>query len=101
MTSVPSAGGCIAFFNFRELCGRPVAAADYIALVTRYFPGRLRGRGQALYSVLGYGFSGVLAGVGGAWLISYQGYPSAFWVASVAALLGAWCAWRSQQLDRG
>ena len=72
-----------------------------IALVTRYFPGRLRGRGQALYSVLGYGFSGVLAGVGGAWLISYQGYPSAFWVASVAALLGAWCAWRSQQLDRG
>ena len=30
------AGGCIAFFHFRTLCGRPTAAADYIALVTRY-----------------------------------------------------------------
>ena len=71
-----------------------------IALVTRYFPGRLRGRGQALYSVLGYGFSGVLGSVGGAWLISRQGYPAAFWVATVAALAAAWCAWRSQALDR-
>jgi PPP family 3-phenylpropionic acid transporter len=71
-----------------------------IALVTRYFPGRLRGRGQALYSVLGYGFSGVLGSVGGAWLISRQGYPAVFWVATLAALAAAWCAWRSQALDR-
>lgn len=71
-----------------------------IALVTRYFPGRLRGRGQALYSVLGYGFSGVVAGVGGAWLVSRLGYPSVFWAASAAAAAGAWCCWRSQQLDR-
>jgi PPP family 3-phenylpropionic acid transporter len=71
-----------------------------IALVTRYFPGRLRGRGQALYSVLGYGMSGALAAVGGAWLVSKLGYPSVFWAASVAALAGAWCCWRSQRLDR-
>ena len=71
-----------------------------IALVTRYFPGRLRGRGQALYSVLGYGFSGALAGLGGAWLISHFGYPSVFWAASVAALAGAWCCWRSWRLDQ-
>ena len=30
-----------------------------IAVITRHFPGRLRGRGQALYTVLGYGASGV------------------------------------------
>ena len=30
------AGGCIAFFPFSDICGRPVAAADYIALVERY-----------------------------------------------------------------
>ncbi|MDM4765287.1 MFS transporter [Pelomonas sp. SE-A7] len=70
-----------------------------IALVTRYFPGRLRGRGQALYSVLGYGFSGVLGAIGGGWLVSHLGLASIFWVASGAALAGALCARRSAQLD--
>ena len=36
-----------------------------IAVITRHFPGRLRGRGQALYTVLGYGASGVIGGVAG------------------------------------
>jgi PPP family 3-phenylpropionic acid transporter len=36
-----------------------------IAEVNRLFPGRLRGRGQALYTTLGYGVPGVLGGVGG------------------------------------
>jgi PPP family 3-phenylpropionic acid transporter len=71
-----------------------------IALVTRYFPGRLRGRGQALYSVLGYGCSGVLGGLGGAWLVAHHGYTAVFWAASAAAIGGAWCSWRSQQLER-
>ena len=31
--------------------------AACIALVSKHFPGRLRGRGQALYSALGYGLS--------------------------------------------
>ena len=29
-------GGCIAFLPFSDICGRPVAAADYIALVDRF-----------------------------------------------------------------
>ncbi|HET7528380.1 MAG TPA: MFS transporter, partial [Burkholderiaceae bacterium] len=33
--------------------------AACITLVARYFPGPLRGRGQALYTTLGYGLSGV------------------------------------------
>lgn len=73
-----------------------------ISLITRYFPGRLRGRGQALYSVLGYGFSGVIGGLGGAWLAARWGYAAVFWAASVAALGGAWCCWlshRHEQLD--
>ena len=48
--------------------------AACIALVSRHFPGRLRGRGQALYSALGYGLSGVLGGVGGGWLIERCGF---------------------------
>ena len=71
-----------------------------IALVTRYFPGRLRGRGQALYSVLGYGCSGVLGGLGGAWLAARWGYAAVFWAASAVALAGAWCGWRSQRCEQ-
>ena len=68
-----------------------------IALITRYFPGPLRGRGQALYSVLGYGFSGVLGGLGGGWLAQHAGYASVFWAASAMGLLGALCCWRSMR----
>ena len=62
-----------------------------ILLINRYFPGRLRGRGQALYTTLGYGFSGVLGGVGGGWLSSRFGFAAVFWVAALAAALG-WLA---------
>lgn len=33
---VDKAGGCICYFTFKELCGKPVAAADYIALAESY-----------------------------------------------------------------
>ena len=68
--------------------------AACIALVSRYFPGRLRGRGQALYTTLGYGVSGVVGGVAGGALIERWGFPAVFWAASVAALLSrcACCA---------
>lgn len=71
-----------------------------IALVTRYFPGALRGRGQALYSVLGYGCSGVLGSLAGAWLVSAAGYAAVFWVAALAALASAFCCWRSLACDK-
>lgn len=62
------------------------------ATLHRLFPGRLRGRGQALYSSLGYGLSGVLGGVGGGWLIAHAGYPAVFWAGTAAALAGWVCA---------
>jgi PPP family 3-phenylpropionic acid transporter len=69
--------------------------AACIALVHRLFPGRLRGRGQALYTTLGYGISGVLGGIGGGWLISHLGFAAVFWAAALSAC-GAWvCAVQS------
>ncbi len=69
-----------------------------IALVSEMFPGRLRGRGQALYTVLGYGLPGVLGGLLGGVLSSNFGLGSVFQAAAVCAALGtlsAWCFWRS------
>lgn len=70
--------------------------AACIALVTRWFQGPLRGRGQALYTVLGYGLSGVLGGVGGGWLSMRLGLAAVFWAGAGAAGLGWWCARRSE-----
>jgi PPP family 3-phenylpropionic acid transporter len=66
--------------------------AACITLVHRLFPGRLRGRGQALYTTLGYGFSGVLGGIGGGWLISHLGFEAVFWAAALCALAAWGCA---------
>ena len=53
-----------------------------IAVIARHFPGRLRGRGQALYAVLGYGASGVIGGIGGGALSQRFGFASVFWAAA-------------------
>lgn len=61
--------------------------AACIALITRWFPGRLRVRGQALYSALGYGVPGVVGGLAGGWMFEALGPASVFHAAAVAALL--------------
>ena len=76
--------------------------AACIALVHRLFPGRLRGRGQALYTTLGYGLSGVLGGVGGGWLIGELGFAAVFWAAVLCALAAWACAtWSARAAARG
>lgn len=74
--------------------------AACIALVQRHFPGRLRGRGQALYSILGYGLSGVIGGVGGGMLVERLGFAAVFWAATACALLAWTCARRSANCER-
>jgi MFS transporter, PPP family, 3-phenylpropionic acid transporter len=71
-----------------------------IAVISRHFPGRLRGRGQALYTVLGYGASGVVGGVAGGAMSQTLGFASVFWAASVAALGAAWCCGRALRSER-
>ena len=66
--------------------------AACISMVQRLFPGRLRGRGQALYTTLGYGISGVIGGVGGGWVIEHLGFAAVFWAATIAALMAWGCA---------
>lgn len=61
-------------------------------------PGRLRGRGQALYTVIGYGVPGVLAGLLGGLLSARFGLSSVFWACTVTALVAAACALRARRL---
>jgi PPP family 3-phenylpropionic acid transporter len=72
--------------------------ASCILLLNRYFPGRLRGRGQALYTTLGYGISGVIGGLAGGWLSAHLGFAAVFWAATAAAALGWLCARRMRGL---
>ncbi|MEW6478970.1 MAG: MFS transporter [Pseudomonadota bacterium] len=70
-----------------------------IALISHHFPGRLRGRGQALYSLIGYGLPGVTGGLGGGLLSSHLGLSSVFWVSAGCATMAALCAWRLGRLE--
>ena len=71
-----------------------------IAVINQHFPGRLRGRGQALYAVLGYGASGVVGGVTGGALSEALGFAAVFWAGSAAAVLAAACCARAMALER-
>jgi PPP family 3-phenylpropionic acid transporter len=71
------------------------------SLVDRHFAGPLRGRGQALYSTLGYGLSGVIGGVGGGAISQRWGFEAVFAAAAMVAVVATGCAWRSRSLARG
>jgi len=73
-----------------------------IALISEHFPGRLRGRGQALFTVIGYGFTGVLGSLGGGWLSERFGLAAVYAASLAMALVGTACAlkvwrWRRPQ----
>lgn len=71
-----------------------------IAVVSHYFPGGLRARGQALFTVIGYGLGGMLGVLAGGALITHLGYEALYGASSVLALLAALCAWRMQVCER-
>ncbi len=69
-------------------------AAQHMActsLIARYFPDRLRTRGSALYSVLGYGVPGVVGGLAGGLLSEHLGLAAVFWAAALSGLASAAC----------
>lgn len=71
-----------------------------IALLSRHFPGRMRGRGQALFTVVGYGLPGVIGGLGGGLLSSAMGLDSVFWLSAGTATLALGCAYKLWRLQR-
>ena len=70
-----------------------------IAMVSHHFPGRLRGRGQALFTVIGYGLAGTVGLLAGGAVASRFGFGAMFGVATLLALVATLCAWRVARLD--
>ena len=70
-----------------------------IAMVSRHFPGRLRGRGQALFTVIGYGFGGVLGVLAGGVVASHWGFEALFTAAAGLGMLAFVCAQRVRRLE--
>ncbi len=70
------------------------------AMLSKHFPDQLRGRGQALYTVVGYGLTGVIGGLGGGALTQQFGLASVFWVSVLTAALAVGCAWRCMVAHR-
>jgi len=65
-----------------------------VAMVSHHFPARLRGRGQALYTVIAYGFPGVTGGVLGGVLSERWGLASVFWATAFTSLLAVAATWK-------
>ncbi len=63
-----------------------------IAWLSRHFPERLRGRGQALYSVIGYGLTGFVGATGGAALSARWGLDVVYAASVPFAVLAVVCA---------
>jgi MFS transporter, PPP family, 3-phenylpropionic acid transporter len=65
-----------------------------VLLIHRAFPGRLQGRGQALYSAIGFGIGGALGSLGSGYAWAAFGPAGAWTGAALVAALAmalAWC----------
>lgn len=62
--------------------------AAAIHLIHRHFPGRLQGRGQALYSSVSFGVGGALGSLSAGWLWGGVGPVVVYALASAVAILG-------------
>ena len=58
----------------------------------------MRGRGQAIFTVSGYGFGGVVGVIAGGALASRWGFQAMYAVATVLACIATACAWRVGRL---
>lgn len=72
-----------------------------VLLIHRGFGGRLQGRGQALYSALGFGVGGALGSLGSGYAWSVAGPAGAWTAAALLAAIALAVAWWGLARDTG
>ncbi|HUG97928.1 MAG TPA: MFS transporter [Gammaproteobacteria bacterium] len=72
-----------------------------VLLIHRGFGGRLQGRGQALYSALGFGVGGALGSLGSGYAWSVAGPAGAWTAAALVAAIAMAVAWWGLARDAG
>jgi MFS transporter, PPP family, 3-phenylpropionic acid transporter len=73
--------------------------AACITVIDKHFAGPLRGRGQALYTTLGYGASGVIGGLAGGAISERFGFAAVFAASALVSVGALACCWRSKVLS--
>ena len=71
-----------------------------IAIISHHFSGRLRARGQAIFTIVGYGVGGSVGVLSGGALASAYGLASVFWAASAVAAGAGWCSLQVMRHDK-
>ncbi len=64
-----------------------------IHMIHQFFPGKLQGRGQALYGALSYGFGGMIGSLAGGYIWGWFSPPAIFMFATVVTLLAWGIVW--------
>ena len=62
--------------------------------IFRMFPGRLQGRGQALYNASAYGIGGALGSIGAGAIWDHVRPEASFLAGAIVAAIGTWLMWR-------
>ncbi|MBK6649271.1 MAG: MFS transporter [Betaproteobacteria bacterium] len=94
-------GGVVFFLILAQMLHGLSFAAHHtvcVSLLSAHFPGRLRGRGQALFTVIGYGLTGVFGGFAGGWISSKLGLSSAYWSSLAISLMAILAALNTRRL---
>ncbi|AGA34776.1 Nucleoside:H+ symporter:Major facilitator superfamily [Thioalkalivibrio nitratireducens DSM 14787] len=86
---VPETLSALLFIQLLHAASYGVYHAAAISLIHVYFPGRLQGRGQALYSSLSFGLGGGIGALGSGYLWDGVGHASVFVFAALLAAAGA------------
>lgn len=76
--------------------------AATVAVISKWFPGRLQARGQALYGSVSFGAGGMLGGLASGWAWDWAGPALTYSLGSAFALVGLlWLAagWRERSAD--
>ncbi len=100
LATIPDTLPALLFIQLLHAASYGVYHASAISLIHVYFPGRLQGRGQALYSSLSFGLGGAIGALGSGYLWDGVSPASVYVFAAALAALGVLVAAAGMMRER-